>query len=295
MAETKPFTVVGNWVGVMTGTTRGGVRARVKIRNGIVTGRILIEEHAFGPALGTFRGEENDGGLALRLVEYRSLAPAAPLSGILNLVVDEEQGTARGDWRTDIGTSGQINLRKADGDRWIWWFRTWSHSVRYFLRSRATPLYLGILLFVAAGVILDAWDLDPSALILLLLPAPYVFRVHLLTLFQAFRVRRLGPLEIQLEAGTTVSTPSLTDPMIRLDVLFVPRTKLMLLLLFWLRPMTREQFEQAARTLGVPESNIEVTLQAIVSENCATVAGDEIVLSDLGANYIVHLTRQPAQ
>src|SRR5438874_29415 len=107
--------VEGIWSGYTQGTNRGKVLLRIKrsanTANGLIATAIFYDEQ-LGITEVLLSGQTSGDKAELRLLEVRGLAPLVPREGqvVLNL---KEDGTAEGQWQTDIGTSGVFRIVRA--------------------------------------------------------------------------------------------------------------------------------------------------------------------------------------
>src|SRR5438309_7308128 len=105
----------GIWSGYGQGTNRGKILLRIKrspnTANGLTAKAILYDEQ-WGITEARLSGQTSGDKAELRILEVRGLAPRVPREGqvVLN---PKEDGTAEGQWQTDIGTSGAFRLERA--------------------------------------------------------------------------------------------------------------------------------------------------------------------------------------
>src|SRR5215471_17699877 len=117
--------VEGIWIGYIQGTNRGKVLLRIKrsanTANGLTAEGILYDEQ-FGVTEARLSGQTSGDKAELRILEVRGFAPLVPREGqvVLNL---KEDGSAEGQWQTDIGTSGAFRLVRATFATTGWYLR----------------------------------------------------------------------------------------------------------------------------------------------------------------------------
>lgn len=152
---------------------------------------------------------------------------------------------------------------------------------------------------VAALSIFDICKVSYPALILILIPAPFLFRAQISALIQIYRLRKAGPFEFGTQSPPPEDIRNFISQQIEerlkfliLDGFFAPRTKA---ILFWLasnQSVIRSQFDTFASSIGVPPDNIQITWDAILFSGCAFYSENKMILSQLGWRYINHLLSQ---
>ena len=289
------------WRGYLTGTNRGTVLLRLKQNGEKVCAKAVVLDHQFGPAVVWLNGTLSGAKLELRFADYRSEAPIRPLDGTVILNINEESGIAEGTWQTDIGTSGVCRLHSSSLNQSCWGLRLAAARLRQFIFKWAATIYLLFVLAIAIANLRGIVQLSWPVLVLLLLPAPFLFASDLARLIAVLRgvgVRKLGPLELDQNPP-----PSEIVAMLRqhtqdavaffvFDNVFVLRTKLLLILLTQRHSINRTEYNALATGLGVPIDNIEMTLDAILSSRCARLEGCNVVADDLGLRYANHLLQR---
>lgn len=140
--------------------------------------------------------------------------------------------------------------------------------------------------------------------VLLLIPAPYIFRRQLAELVQLFRasgVRKFGPLEFQpllTEDIRRVITQLIaqhvqeTVAFVVLDGFLVVRTKLALIWLNQNQAVDRAQFNGYATAIGIAADNLDATWDALIVSGCCTLVEGRLAITDFGRRYVAYLTRQ---
>ncbi len=285
------------WRGYLTGTNRGRLWLRMKEGREGVRGCALFLDQMLGQSVIRLEGSRSDRNVELRILSFQSLAPLAanPLDGRVKFELAEDLKSATGTWHTDIGTngSGSVSLGGLPGS---FQARLAAARLRFFWRRHLPSLYtllVGLLVALAAS---ERAKLSTPILILILVPAPYVFRRHIAELIHAFRLRRLGPVEfreqgpVSAEVRAAISTA--TQEAVRFaltDGYFVPRTKQVLLSLVQSRTLTRPDFEKLCAGLGITDENVEATWQALLVAGCATVDERGLTNSPYGLRYAQHL------
>ncbi|HZU41749.1 MAG TPA: hypothetical protein VE994_03685 [Terriglobales bacterium] len=255
--------------------------------------KALLLDHQFGPATMWFTGTLADKKLALRMTRCRSKAPLQPLDGKVTASLDEKSQHIEGTWETDIGTSGSCRFDSSHSSwpRWILWL----------IGAKLRPsrwfafLYMAFLFVCAIGSMTSSIHLSSFAVILLLLPAPFLFTSDIARLITAFRqagVKRAGPFEFEQNLPTMEIVAPATQQdqeniaFAQLNRFFVLRTKILLMVLDKANGMSLAEFRNLAPSLGVAEDNVVITLQAIVQTGCAEIHDDKVVLTSWGKRYV---------
>ena len=287
------------WEGYISGTNRGAALIREEQDGNNLKSRALLEEQGFGTSILDFIGTLHDNHGEFHLIRSRSITPFVPLDGEIKIDFHEESCTAIGTWSTDLGNSGSCSLRLVPRWRVKWWTRLAFCHLRIFWHRYAALIYSLALLTLAVLAVFEICKVSYPALILFLIPAPFLFRTQISALIQLYRLRKAGPFEFE----TQIPPPEVVRQFIGqqieerlrfliLDGFFVPRTKAILLWLARNQPVTRSQFNTFASSIGVVPDNIQVTWEAILFSECASYSEDRLALSELGWRYINHLSLQ---
>ena len=217
------------------GTNRGSVLVCVTQAGITLRCKAIFRDQTFGPATMSLQGDLVGTRAELKLIDFSGAALSAPLDGHLILNFAQDFMTAEGTWQTDIGTQGVCKLWPTRMSTTSWYVRLVSNSIQILIRKYCAVVYLTFLLIVAILAITKTVELSYQALILLLTPAPYLFRKHIIELVQALKVRKLGPLELE-QSPLTDDVRLLIARQVQeivafvlLDGFFVPRTKAILL------------------------------------------------------------------
>ncbi len=152
------------------------------------------------------------------------------------------------------------------------------------------------LLIVATGSLFERVKLSTLNLILLLLPAPFLFTAQLGKLIDTLRhakLKKFGPFEIDqtppspeivaAASNNNLSAPAAFDA---LNKFFVPKTKFMLSAISQRGSVTNVEFVELAKSIGIPFDNLEQTLAALMEVSCVQVQSNSIKLTDHGRNYL---------
>jgi len=281
------------WKGHVIGTNRGKLFIRIKQKAETLKTIALFKDEAFGPALVSMHGNLSGLQTEMHLDDFWSLGLIRPLDGKLTLNFSSDFSGAEGKWETDIGTSGICKISAISGSLIKWWASIFSVRWSFFLRKYSPLFYTLILLIIAILGLFEVVKITYPALILLLIPSPYIYRTHLGFLIHAYRVRRIGPVELEQKPyiDPTIATHPIIAAFKLLDQFFVHRTKLILYWLVQKQTITYEEFEEYAKHIGVPIENIEATRQAIIMSGCATYEKEKIIVTEFGKQYIAYLTR----
>lgn len=295
----SPKTIRGFWTGYISGTNRGAVNLRLGRHGEVLEGVAIVSDHQYGSSIVIFSGGLTDNQANFSLQRFVGSAPLMALSGNLRLSFRENFESAEGTWETDIGTQGTCSLRPSERSRTSWWVSLAVAKFRIFLYQYGAVLYASFLILVAILSLFQKIEISYPTLFLVLVPGLYIFRVHLSELILAFRVRKLGPIELETQNPLTEDMRRViaqhvqeTVAFVILNGFFVIRTKLLLIWLSQNQPVDRAQFNAYASTIGVPVDNLDATWSALVVSGCAQPEGEKIAVTDFGRRYVAHLTRQ---
>lgn len=295
----SPKTVRGLWTGYISGTNRGLLTMSLNRNVDILQGVAIVADQEFGPSIVEFSGQLTVNQAGLNLLRFLGSAPQTPLYGNLNLNFGENFDSAEGTWQTDIGTQGTCKLWPTQRWRMSWWLTLAVTKLRIFVRQHGATIYASFLMLVAILGLFQKVECSYPTLILLLVPGLYIFRRHLSELIHAFRVRKLGPIELETQNPLTEDIRRVisqhvqeTVAFVVLNGFFVIRTKLLLIWLSQNPPVDRAQFNAYAGTIGVSVDNLDATWSALVVSGCAQPEGERIAVTDFGRRYVAHLTRQ---
>lgn len=282
------------WWGHLTGTNRALGVLRVKVADGCITATCVFEDQTVGPSIAHFRGGLNDRSARLQLMRFACPGSFVPLDGEITFELSADSTSARGTWRTDIGTAGVCTFSKTSRWHARWLPRICWAKLRILYFRKAPALYCLLLLGVAIASLLGKCQLGWQALVLLLLPALLLFQNRLEGIVRGLRIRKAGPLEFA-EQPTPVDLPALIghlDQRLRfsaLDMTFVPRTKLLLSWLAGRTSVPRREFETIANSIGVDGDNLAATIAVLITSGCALFQDDQLVISERGRHYVAYL------
>lgn len=287
------------WRGYISGTNRGNLSISLDQHGELLHGIAVVQDHEFGTAAVAFSGTLSANQAELRLHDFRGSAPIMALYGELKINFGVNFQSAEGSWNTDIGTQGTCKLWPADIGRSLAWLRVAGGKSQVFLRRYGAPLYAGVLFVVALLSLSKVFEVSYQSLILLLVPTPYVFRRNLGELITAYRVRKVGPVELESQNPITEDIRRVisqqvqeTVAFVALNGFFVLRTKLLLIWLSQNPPVDRAQFNAYATAIGVSADNLDATWSAIIYSGCAGLVEERLAITDLGRHYVAFLTRQ---
>jgi hypothetical protein len=291
----------GIWSGYTQGTNRGKVLLQIQRRaitaNGLTAKAILYDEQ-LGITEAWFSGVISGGDKAeFRLLDVRGLAQPMPREGqvVLNL---KEDGTGEGQWQTDIGTSGAFRIVPATFGTIGWYLRILSAKASFAWHKWLAPIYGSFLVLLAVVSIFWNTTISYSALILLLVPVPFVFRqqlAQLIGLVHLWRIKKLGPIEFDLPQNPpTQDIVALARQQAQAGIIFehlnrffALRTKVLLAVVAHSTGgISVPDFRKLALSLGSPPENVEVTINAIVQANCAQIQDGRIRPTALGQRYV---------
>jgi hypothetical protein len=208
----------------------------------------------------------------------------------------KDDGTAEGEWRTDIGTSGVFRIFRAKFGRIGWYRHILSAKASFVLQKWLAPIYGLSLVTIAVVSIIRNARISYPALILLLVPVPFIFRsqlANLIAITHMARIKKLGPIEFYQTPPTpdviALATQHAQESIIfaHLNQFFALRTKILLAVLAHTNDgLGIAEFRNLALSLGVPPENVDVTISAILQANCAQVENDRVLPTVLGRRYV---------
>ena len=290
--------VEGIWSGYAQGNNRGKMLLRIKrspnTANGLTAKAILYDEQ-LGVTEARLSGQISGDKAEFRLSEVRGLAPLVPREGqvVLNL---KEDGSAEGQWQTDIGTAGVFRISRANFDTLGWYLRILSAKASFAWHKWLAPVYGLFLVVLAVISIFFNTNISYPALILLLVPVPFVFRsqlAQLIALIHMARIKKLGPIEFEQTPPTqeivAVARLQAQEGVVfwHLNQFFALRTKVLLAVLAHSNGgLSIADFQNLALAFGAPPENVDVTRDAIVQANCAQIQNERIVPTMLGQRYV---------
>jgi hypothetical protein len=239
-------------------------------------------------------GNVEDQKAQLRLLRFLGHAPFVALDGQVTFTLDEKGNTADGNWSTDIGTAGICKLIRTDEWDWRWHWRLRRIRLGWFIMRWRNTVYCVALLCVAVAALTQRVQISWQSLILLLLPAPFLFSPHLARLagiLQIARVKKIGPIEFQIPPTPEIlaaANPQGQESVAinQLNQFFALRTKVLVAVLAHSNGMPASDFSQLSRSLGVPEENLETTLKVIIQMGCAQLVENKIIPSAWGQRYV---------
>lgn len=294
------------WKGIVSGTNRGPVTIRFANNREMLQGKAIVNDLAFGPTVISFEGKLNESQAQLKLHNFKAAVPFHALTGSLSLIFDDTTRGASGNWQTDIGTNGKCDVYPSGhsaGFSWfIWLYSLLSAHLKIFWKTNFRAFYLLLLLAVAVFDLFRIDKISYPGLILLLLPAPYIFRHQILETLMLFRITKIGPLEISPQQLLTdeirqaiSSAVQETMAYLVLDKFFVPATKVIMLWLAGQSVVEEKRFDEYAATLGVLGDNLSATKKALIDTQCVSMTDSKIQITPLGAKYAAHVYQSLAR
>jgi hypothetical protein len=287
--------ISGIWRGYLSGTNRGEIFVRFQQCGNLLKADALALDFQFGPTIAQLQGKLEGHKAEMRFLRFRADAPIIPLDGQVTFAFDDKIQTADGNWSTDIGSTGVCKLlRTAEWEvRWHWRLRR--IRLGWFVKRWRNTAYCAFIFFVAVAAMRLRVQMTWQTLILLLLPAPFLFSPHLarlLSVFQSAKVKKIGPIEIEQFPPSpeiiAASSQNVQESVAfhELNRFFVLRTKILMGVLAHGNGMTLADFGQYARAFGVAPENIEMTLAAILQTGCAQLANQTISPTPWGQRYV---------
>jgi hypothetical protein len=292
--------VEGIWSGYTQGTNRGKILLRIEratnTANGLTAKGILYDEQ-WGITEAWFSGQTSGDKAEFRILEVRGIAPLVPRDGqfVFNL---KEDGTAEGQWQTDIRTSGGFRVARAPFGTIGWYRRNFFAKASFAWHKCLAPIYGSFLVALAVVSIFWKTKISYSALILLLVPVPFVFRrqlAQLIGFIHFARIKKAGPFEFDLpqnpptEEIVAAARLQTQEGIVfaHLNQIFVLRTKVLLAVVAHSNGgLSLVDFRTLALSFGVPPENVDVTMSAIVQANCARIQDERILPTPLGQRYV---------
>lgn len=297
------------WTGRIGGTNRGSVAVRLDRRVNALDACVILHDRVLGPSVLWLAGTIQNAHADLELVDTRPAGPLTPRNVWLSLDFSAGFLTAKGTWRTDVDTAGWCELRVAKLSASAWHLRF--ASTRVHLAGRwMLPWTYGVFLVAVAllDLLWDKTDLSYPSLVLLLVPVPFIFRIHLEAVVRTIResgIRRFGPVEFEQnplgeEARRLITQLSQqmqeASAFIIVDQVLAPLTKIVLIWLSANSPVDRNQFDEHAKLVGVPQGNLDATWNALLATGCAQLDSQTLKLrvTASGVRYAGHLQRLAA-
>lgn len=290
----------GIWSGYTQGTNnRGKILVRIKAAANTanaLTAKVILYDEQWGITEAWFSGRVSDGDKAeFQLLKVRGLAPlvASQSKVVLNLKAD---GSAEGQWQTNIGTGGEFRISRATFGTIGWYWRDLLAKASFFLKKWLPLIYGLFLVTLAITSTIHYPKISYPALILLLVPVPFIFRsqlAQLIALIHMARIKKLGPIEFEQTPATeqivAVARLQAQEGIVfaHLNQFFALRTKFLLAVLAHSNGgLSIADFQNLALSFGAPPENVEVTISAIVQANCAEIQCERIVPTMLGQRYV---------
>ncbi len=290
------FNPQGIWCGHFFGTNIGVLSVRFYNSKNQLKAKAFFVDQQFGPTTVLASGNLSDNKGTFKLSEFHSLAPFIPISGQLSLVFNPDNLTAEGTWLTDLMTSGTCRLTQTKMSLAGLWLKIIEIRLKWLVRRCTSLIYLLFLFLIALGSLCERVKLSTLNLILLLLPAPFLFTKQLGKLIDTLRhakLKKFGPFEIdqtppspEIVAAASTTNSSSPAAFDALNKFFVPRTKFMLSAISQRGSVTNVEFVQLAKDISIPFDNIEQTLTALLEVSCVEVESNLIKVTNHGRNYL---------
>lgn len=280
------------WKGHLTGTNRGRVTLRFDQDKESIQSQVILDDFQFGPTRLELTGKLSGKRAALRLTDFQGKAPVRPLNGQLILNFDADYKSAKGRWITDIGTQGTVRIFANSFSRPRWTALSTARRLQLFFTANARALYLAFIFAVAILGLVGVFNLSSILFVLLLVPAPVIFKNDLVELIRGLRERKTGSVELEQSPPTETMRPLISQKVkdtLRfqaLDEYLVPRTRIVLNWLADGRVQSRADFHAYAQSIGIPLNNVEVTLEALNASGCVEIQDEKIKITDFGTQYV---------
>ena len=305
--------MTSRWSGFVQGTNRGKLFIRLKEFDNAITGDILFKDATGGAAIIRAKGTKNSNQITVDLFDFlfASPLPLEPQTGHISVTISENGNEISGSWVTDIGTKGQCRLFKTNFFRVLllsapFLYRLLLKLKRGFI-TKLKYIYLLLLLCLVTAPVIGRLNgkIGITELIIFLIPLILLFKNEIRDFFVITGLRKIGPVEFQDQSTTPVGLAPETivqhinslsteygekfSLFVYLNRLFVPRTKAILQMLaaepF---PVTRQYFDNLARSMGVgEENNIQATYNVLIQNGCLRIDQDgNIRITDIGHNFL---------
>ncbi|MGO8928970.1 MAG: hypothetical protein ACLQU3_19050 [Limisphaerales bacterium] len=283
------------WHGYLSGSNRGRIVVRLQQTLQGLEAQTVFVDYQFGPVIVPLRGKLEQKAAKFRLMGFEGFAPLLPLDGELLLTFDDDFENAAGTWSTDIGTGGTCKLERSNETVIRWLSRLFGIRLGWFWFRWRAKVYSALLLCVAAAALTQLAHLTTLALVLLLLPAPFIFAKNLsrlVGLFHDARIKKIGPVEFDQNPPTAeivaIATQQAQESIAfaQLNQFFVLRTKILLAVLAHSNGMLLADFAQLARSFGVLPENVQTTLIAILQMGCAQVVDGKVIPTEWGRRFV---------
>ena len=289
--------ISGIWQGYLSGTNRAKVVVRIQAIGNGLKGKAIAFDHQFGSTIADLDGKLDGQKAHVRLLNIHARAPMVALDGEIMLNFDEAFTVADGNWSTDLGTAGMCKIMRSNEWDVHWFWRLRRIKLGWFIMRWRNTVYCIFLLAVAVAALLQRVQIAWQTLILLLLPAPFLFSPHmgrLLAVFHGAKVKKIGPIELEQTSPSpevlAAASPNVQESVAfnELNRFFVLRTKILMGILAHGNGMSLAEFSQYTRAFAVAPENVEMTLAAILQTGCAQLVEDnkKIIPTAWGQRYV---------
>ena len=303
---------IGYWVG----HGRGAQFARASLRVTVTADR--LRAYGFGR---TSQGEvevfefegavESDNRAVLDLVDYVTDNPNTnpPSKAQIIVTYKDEPRQLEVQFATDIGTQGSFWLRPAKLLSLILLSipmapHRWYRSLKYYFRLKLRYIYLLLVILLAVLSIFGKTQdkITSVEAVLLLFPLVFLFLDHIKGLIATLALRKVGPVEFQSQESVSRGIApdqivnalhsefgerlSLFSTLIRL---LVPRTKALLRLMAADdKPLTVPEFNRMAKGIGVPDSDLQATLEVLIKSGCIVIDEEgKLTVQNVGRQFLL--------
>lgn len=309
-----------NFIGIWAGSGHGAQFGRARIVISAVGD--LLRVYGYGRTssneVEVFEfegGVQSETSAVLDLIDYVTDNPntSPPVKARLSVTYKDAPEQLEVQFATDIGTHGVFWLHRAGGPAKLMlkippMLHKQYRRVKLYLRSRFRYFYLAIVLILTLLSILGEIKEKISSVeaLLLIVPLIFLFIDRVKGLLATLALRKVGPLEFESQAKTSAhSSPNQIVQKLQAEFgnqvpLFsaiaqwlVPRTKMILrLMAAERRPLTRSEFNKLAISLGVTESDLQPTYEALIQSGCIVVNDNaHIVVQETGNRFLIFESR----
>lgn len=300
----------GVWCGVAESYTSAHLKVKIIVKGNDIQLYALTNAFDGTNELITLSGVLKEEKADLELVSYLSDEPddIPPNSANITLEHDKSADTIEGRFITNQGTSGTIKLKRGGFSTKLLFFIPIGIHYLYkrnkrFIKHRIGVIYFLLLILLATMSVIGFFPekISVTESLVLSIPLLFLFSRDITKVISDLRVSKLGPIEFkeQNKPNKEVNIPKLINNLqedfgenlplfTALFEFFVPRTKILLKHLVENgRSLTLEEFTNIAINIGIQRSNIDATLQALISGQCIEVNKDGLVtITDTAINYL---------
>ena len=283
------------WKGYISGTNRGKIILSIEGSEKTLNGKGILFDQQYGPSTFKLSGSIEGGSAKMNMDEFQGFFGVPPLDGKVNLTFTTDYKSAKGNWKSDIGTAGSLKIDSFSNSQFKWMI-TWFWSRLQIFLSRKLKILYGLFYLIIIIISLSRTiEISFVLLILFFTPGLFIFRYEIRSLIDALGLKKIAGAEFQERKPTLAPTPTMSslspeiDKFLYLDRFFVGKTKLLLIWFGDNDSVEGAQLVNYAKYIGISDSNIADTAFALKDTNCITFEDEKWKLLDFGKKYIDHL------